>query len=68
MSAAVMPMRSTVSAAAMHGKAAAAAKASTAAAIATRFFRDFSLNIVTIPLRLSVIIFDAIVCNAYAND
>jgi hypothetical protein len=38
----------------MRGKAANAAKASSAAAVAARFFPDLTTGMVTIPLRLTL--------------
>jgi hypothetical protein len=60
MSAAVMPMRKTVSAPAIRGSPAAHAIASNIAAALARPFADFSVRIAEIPFRLSVTI-------SYAN-
>jgi hypothetical protein len=52
MSAAVMPMRNTVSAPAICGNAKADATASIMRAVALRLFADTSVRIVVIPSRL----------------
>src|SRR5882757_4942272 len=67
MSAAVMPMRRTVSAAAIRGSPATAASASIKAAAVARLCPDFSLRIAAIPSQLLVTICYAIVCNGYAK-
>src|SRR4051812_8833907 len=67
MSAAVMPIRNTVSAAAMCGNAKADAMVSIRNVVAVRLFADFSVRIVVSSFSTSLINSYAILCNSCAN-
>jgi hypothetical protein len=68
MSAAVMPMRKTVSAPAIFGSAAAHAIASSTTAALARPVADFLVRIAQISFSNSMIISYATACNGCAND